>query len=1289
MFAQESIARRFSVLLGMVLMLAVRLAFMPLQAAHAEGPVRYAKPAATGTGNCSSWANACTLQTALTGATSGNEIWVAAGTHKPTDGTDRTVTFQLVDGVALYGGFAMTETLRSQRDPAANITILSGDIGTPGDNGDNSYHVVTGANAFDATSATSATLDGFTITAGNANGIGGFDQPYGGGIYSVFCSLTLTSVTFSGNSAQHGGGMYDFSGGPSLTNVTFSGNSAIDFGGGLRIDNGEPTLTTVTFISNSAKLGGGMYIITGSPALTNVIFITNSANYGGGMYNNFGSPALTDVTFSGNGASYGGGIYNEGGNPAFTNVTFSSNSAILDGGGMVIGAFSPALTSVTFVSNTAANGGGLFNTSVRLALTNVTFSGNSATGVSGVGGGMYNYSGSPALTNVTLAGNSATTQGGGMYNSTSSPAITNTICWGNTAPSGAQIGNNSSTPSVSDSVVQDGCPAGSTCTTTPITADPKLGTLGNYGGWTQTIPLQAGSSAINAGNADYCPATDQRGEARAGRCDIGAYEFQPVVFAAAGGKTSGTCDSWTNACELRYALTSTVSGWDIWVAAGTYKPTAGTDRGATFQLKSGVALYGGFAGTEVVRTERNAAANVTILSGEIGVAGNSDNSYHVVTGATGAILDGFTITAGNANDGSNPNDRGGGMYNNNSSPAVMNVTFSGNSAQYGGGMYNIYPGSSPTLTNVTFSGNSAQYGGGMYNFNGNSPRLSNVTFSGNVAAVEGGGMYNNTSNPTLTNVTFSGNSAAGAGGGMDNRYSSPMLTNVTFSGNMATGAAGVGGGIYNYHSDSRPTLTNVTFSGNSATASGGGMDNYAGIPTLTNVTFSSNSATGVGGVGGGMANSSGSNAQIRNTIFWGNTAPGAGGQIHNVASTPVVSYSVAQGGCPSGSNCTTVIITTTPMLGPLGNYGGATQTIPLLVGSSAIDAGNATYCPATDQRGVARVGACDIGAFEQDDFTAPTVDTFTVITPSTGLNITVTTFTASDNIDVTGYLITESATPPVIGAEGWTGTAPTTYTAATDGAYTLYPWAKDAAGNVSDVFASPREVVVDTTAPAVVSIVRASANPTSAAIVTFTVTFSEAVTGVEVSDFALTNTGTISGELVTGVVGGPAVYTVTLSTGTGDGDLRLDVAASATISDLAGNSLAGLPYTGGESYTVDKSPPAVVSIVRANSNPTSAAIVTFTVTFSEAVTGVDASDFALTKTFTLIGESVTGVSGGPTVYAVTVNTGTGGGVIRLDVPVGATISDIAGNPLAGLPYTVGETYDVRLYRTYLPLVLKF
>ena len=80
---------------------------MPLQAAQAGG-VLYVKPAASGTGNCSSWANACVLQTALTGAVSGDEIWVAAGIYKPGAGADRNATFQLKNGVALYGGFAGT-----------------------------------------------------------------------------------------------------------------------------------------------------------------------------------------------------------------------------------------------------------------------------------------------------------------------------------------------------------------------------------------------------------------------------------------------------------------------------------------------------------------------------------------------------------------------------------------------------------------------------------------------------------------------------------------------------------------------------------------------------------------------------------------------------------------------------------------------------------------------------------------------------------------------------------------------------------------------------------------------------------------------------------------------------------------------------------------------------------------------------------------------------------------------------------------------------------------------------
>ena len=163
------------------------------------------------------------------------------------------------------------------------------------------------------------------------------------------------------------------------------------------------------------------------------------------------------------------------------------------------------------------------------------------------------------------------------------------------------------------------------------------------------------------------------------------------------------CSSWANACSLQTALTDSGSGDQIWVAAGMYKP--GAARTDTFQLKNGVAVYGGFAGTETLLTERNPAANVAILSGDLngddsGFTNNGENSYHVVTGSgtdNTAVLDGFTITGGNAN-GSFPNDNGGGMYNNTGSPTLFNVTFSGNSAIYGGGgMYNYT--SSPTLTN--------------------------------------------------------------------------------------------------------------------------------------------------------------------------------------------------------------------------------------------------------------------------------------------------------------------------------------------------------------------------------------------------------------------------------------------------------------------------------------------------------------------------------------------------------------------------------------------------------------
>jgi len=392
------------------------------------------------------------------------------------------------------------------------------------------------------------------------------------------------------------------------------------------------------------------------------------------------------------------------------------------------------------------------------------------------------------------------------------------------------------------------------------------------------------------------------------------------------------CSSWDDACGLQDALDTALYGDQIWVAAGIYTPTQQTDptdeRSATFEMQSGVGIYGGFAGGETDFAQRDWGSNINVLSGDLdgndltdptGVITdttnvNGSNAYHVVSseGVTEtAILDGFSIAGGVADGDYSYEpcvDRcGGGMYNVSSSPVLSNVTFSSNSASgSGGGMYNFY--SSPVLSIVTFSGNTTgSGGGGMFNWY-SSPALTNVHFSGNTAGSVGGGMHTQYSSTLLSNVTFSGNTAGDQGsgnvtgsdgGGMSNVSSSPNLTNVTFSGNKAGGAFGRGGGMFNGW-NSHPALTNVNFSGNTAGSDGGGMLNWHNSPVLTNVSFSGNNA----GYGGGMYNWF-SSPIITSTILWGNTAEDSGYQIFNGSSDSTISYSDIQGGCEAipGNDC--------------------------------------------------------------------------------------------------------------------------------------------------------------------------------------------------------------------------------------------------------------------------------------------------------------------------------------------------------------------------------------------------
>jgi hypothetical protein len=253
-----------------------------------------------------------------------------------------------------------------------------------------------------------------------------------------------------------------------------------------------------------------------------------------------------------------------------------------------------------------------------------------------------------------------------------------------------------------------------------------------------------------------------------------------VIYVRASATGSHTGLSWADAyTDLQDAMDAAVHGNQIWVAAGTYKPTTGTNRSVSFVMKEGVAIYGGFAGNEArgafLLTDRDIAGHRTILSGDIGTPDDvADNSYHVVIGADNAVLDGFTITGGNANS-SSQNAYGGGMQNYGSSPRVANCTFTGNSADYGGGMSNSYD-SDPIVLNCTFMNNKAfSSGGGMYSIL-SSPIVLNCTFSNNTAAY-GGGIYNGEGRPSIRNSTVTNNNASYGGGMLSSYYSEPTVHN--------------------------------------------------------------------------------------------------------------------------------------------------------------------------------------------------------------------------------------------------------------------------------------------------------------------------------------------------------------------------------------------------------------------------------------------------------------------------------------------------------------------------------
>ena len=311
-------------------------------------PVTYHVDASVtgGAGDGSTWADAFgTLQDALDAAQPGDQIWVAEGIYTPTQGSGCNATFQLPQGVAIYGGFGGAEGDLSERHWSEHLTVLSGDVdgndNTENDqgmdngiversadiDGHNACHVVSSSGVTE-----SAVLDGFVITAGDARDLD-----------------------------PNGGGMHNSDGGPALVNIIFSGNRAQTGDGGALYNGsyGAMTLSKVVFSGNSARRGGGMF--NGSTAtLTNVMLSGNDAlDTGAGVHNDSGGQlTVLNSTFSNNNAvTTGGALYNNGGNADLVNSLLwgDSNEITNDEG---------AVTTVSYSDVQYAYAGGSWDLSL-------------------------------------------------------------------------------------------------------------------------------------------------------------------------------------------------------------------------------------------------------------------------------------------------------------------------------------------------------------------------------------------------------------------------------------------------------------------------------------------------------------------------------------------------------------------------------------------------------------------------------------------------------------------------------------------------------------------------------------------------------------------------------------------------------------------------------------------------------------------------------------------------------------------------------------------------------------
>ena len=492
------------------------------------------------------------------------------GSGTPGSCTEAALNAALSGGgsVSFNCGGSHTITLTSQKTVNSNTTINGGgQITLSGGGNTRLFNLQNGANL---------TLQNITLQNGDSDSDGG-------AIYvERLSTLTLTNSAINNSVAANGGaialnawGSSDAGGTLIVTGSSFSGNSSTaaaipgggNGGGALYITGGSTAAVSGSTFSNNVSVnGGGIHILGANLTVSDSTFSGNVANNiaggggGGAIYvdgtKNFnGTIDIATSTFSNNQSNQlGGAIFSfpEGtGSTIIDQSLFDGNSATGSGQGGAIyhqsatknGALS--ISNSTFMNNNAhatdgdaSSGGALWLLDAPVTIISSTFVGNDATTPIPLAaddwrrgfGGAIRASDTTTIVNSTIVNNTAGFVGGGIAGRAEAPpTVRNTIIANNDGDNPWDIqenctvelvnaGNNIQYPQKTTGNWNDyECFAGQTA------VNPQLGTIGNYGGPTPTVPLLAGSPAINAGSS--CPATDQRGFARNDVCDIGAYEF--------------------------------------------------------------------------------------------------------------------------------------------------------------------------------------------------------------------------------------------------------------------------------------------------------------------------------------------------------------------------------------------------------------------------------------------------------------------------------------------------------------------------------------------------------------------------------------------------------------------------------------------------------------------------------------------------------------------------------------------------------------------------------------------